>query len=407
MGYANNCSDTNTNNLAPHWFESIVRLILLPYLALIFILTVRGGWKGYIINDQWKTGDWLINYQGGLIRRGFSGEAIFQLSLLTDVNPGLYIFAIQLICYFLFFTFSYLLLKKQHSLLPYMFLLASPFLFVFQLHDFQGGYRKEIIYFAFLAFIAWASTSCHEQKFERLYFATLLFYPFVILTHEMLAIFLPYLVIIYVSKIELNLRRALTNLVFLSGSLFSLFISIYQVGNVELITAICESLGENAPLKCEVRGAIASLIYSASEGSEFILKRISESNYLAGYSGYVALSSLAYIFVLDKIKVVFQNWVSRALLFVSIIGTIGLFSVGIDWGRFIYIHLVSLFILSLLPQKTGLYSSLKKTVSPFYSSIIHGRYFLTDRRLCTALFAVFLMLTMFYSQAWQLPHAYK
>ncbi|EHL32856.1 hypothetical protein [Legionella drancourtii] len=65
---------------------------LIPYLSIIFLLTALGSWQAFLTHSTWHMGDWLINYQGGFVRRGFLGEFIYQLANYTTINPGFYVF---------------------------------------------------------------------------------------------------------------------------------------------------------------------------------------------------------------------------------------------------------------------------------------------------------------------------
>jgi len=86
--------------------EKLVRKSIPYFLVLVFIATVIGAYTGYLEHNTWKMGDWLINYQGGMVRRGLLGEAAYQLSYVTHVNPGYYVFLFQILFYAIFFIFS-------------------------------------------------------------------------------------------------------------------------------------------------------------------------------------------------------------------------------------------------------------------------------------------------------------
>ena len=60
------------------------------------------------------------------------------------------------------------------------------------------------------------------------------------------------------------------------------------------------------------------------------------------------LAALAFVPIYGRLKNVVNNKLSIVLIIISLIGTAVLFFVAVDWGRFIYIHLVSIFLLSLL-----------------------------------------------------------
>ena len=104
--------------------------------------------------------------------------------------------------------------------MPYAFLIFSPYIFTFQINDLAGGFRKEIIFFAILSFIVWSATVKEHKIFEKFFYITLLIYPAVILTHEMLIILMPYLLVVYVMTTKLTKEKffLITFLCFLTFS---------------------------------------------------------------------------------------------------------------------------------------------------------------------------------------------
>ncbi len=175
--------------------EILLRKILPFYLIFVYILTILGAFYSFLIHHHWIYADMLINYQGGFVRRGFIGEVIYQFALISKINPGFIAFLVISITYTFIFYFSYKLLKMQDRLLPYIFLIFSPFIFNFQL--ISGGYRKEIFFLATLCLFAYL-VKTKNPRFN-LYFYGLLFfiYPFFILSHELNFVFIPYLFIPY------------------------------------------------------------------------------------------------------------------------------------------------------------------------------------------------------------------
>jgi len=130
--------------------EKQFRALLKYFLALVFVTTLLISYQSFQDHNSWRLGDWLINYQGGMVRRGLLGELVYRTSQLIQLSPGFLVFLLQSFFYTVFLGFSYRLLLGQHKLLPYILLIFSPFIFTFQIYDFQGGYRKEIIFFASL-----------------------------------------------------------------------------------------------------------------------------------------------------------------------------------------------------------------------------------------------------------------
>ena len=77
------------------------------YLFITFVFFIISGGimntlsnKTYL-NDSWTIGEWLINYQGGFVRRGFIGEIIYILASSTRISPIFIIWLISISSYYL------------------------------------------------------------------------------------------------------------------------------------------------------------------------------------------------------------------------------------------------------------------------------------------------------------------
>lgn len=328
--------------------NALLHNILPFFFAIVFIKTINGAFLGYLQHNPWRMGNWLINYQGGIVRRGLSGEVVYQLSLYTKISPGIYVFLLQSLLYTIFLYFSYQLLKRQKSLLPYAFLIFSPFIFTFQIYDVSGGFRKEILYFAILALLIW--TAAFKQKqIDRTFYIILLFYPAVILSHEMLVIYLPYILAVYLTATKLTVKKIVTSLILLIPSAISLVIVLNNKGSATQAQEIFNSLSAiNYPIA--KKSAISWLANDTSFGIESVLAFYRANKYtLISYLLIVGLAFLAYIPVLERLKYIMKNQFSRLLILSGVLASIALFVVALDWGRFIYVHLVSMFLLSLIP----------------------------------------------------------
>ena len=84
------------------------------FLTIIFI----GGIFNIIANksyteDNWTIGEWLINYQGGFVRRGFGGELIYYLSTIFKISPIYLIWIVSIISYIFLITESLKIAKGK------------------------------------------------------------------------------------------------------------------------------------------------------------------------------------------------------------------------------------------------------------------------------------------------------
>lgn len=78
--------------------------------------------QGY---DRYEISDWMINYQGGFVRRGLIGELLFMLEKVKPYNLRHAITAIDLIFYILFFIIIFRIFRKyKFSLIGAMFPVA-------------------------------------------------------------------------------------------------------------------------------------------------------------------------------------------------------------------------------------------------------------------------------------------
>ena len=329
--------------------DKIVRFLITPFLILIFLDTVRLAWVGLRENDAWKVGDWLINYQGGFVRRGLIGEFILSTSSWSGFEPALFVVILQSLCYLLLFLFAGMLLRHQKSLQLYVLLIFSPFIFTFQLHD--GGFRKEILYFALLAFFIWTTQIRNKKWRQALIRALLLFYPVLILSHELLAIFLPYLLIVYFRQEGVSKKTTLSAALMVLPSFFVFLIVLANPGTTEQVQAICTSLGEHAPDSCDKDGGIESLSWTTAFAFKKVKYSIAHLSYIPLYIFVIFMSLMALLPIGYKVKSHLMTGISLLLFLVSIAGTLLLFFFAGDWGRFIYIHLVSIFLVTL--HRTG------------------------------------------------------
>lgn len=323
------------------------------------------------MHHPFNMGDWLINYNGGFIRRGFLGTSIIYLSQINNLNPGINTIIFQIIFYTIFFWYSYKLLKKQQTILPYIFLIFSPFIFTFQINDIGGGFRKEIIYFALFAFLVFKSLEKNDNSFKKIFYASLLLYSFLILTHEIFIIFLPYILIIFTQKYRVTKKNFLTLLLFLAPSIIA-FIAVifsYVNNNVDSNAIFLTLANQNYPIE---KGAIYWLKTNSTFNLNFVMENINAYHYYFTYSLALTLGIVGFIPLSKKLYNIFINKISLFLILISILGSIPLFIVAADWGRFIYIHLVSWFLLSLLNTQQIEY---KKTFHNFNTSILIFLYF--------------------------------
>lgn len=308
-------------------------LIWLSFVVIVFhyFKEVRGG------GSAWKTADWLINYEGGAVRRGLLGQLAIYVSSI-GVSLKWLVFFIQSAIYF---GINCLVLKiylMREREISWYALLLSPAFLLFPAYDLQGGFRKEIIVFLSFAIIAFsfANKKLGNKSILVGYFV----YLVSVFSHELSVLALPfYLYIFYRSaKVELiEPREAFGwSLLFALTAASAIIFSIVFSGGRSVADGICTSLllhGFNGDI-CS--GAIEWLGFDSKYGIEKVFDNFPA--YIFNFPFLFALS-IAPVFLLGP-----KNRSMTAVFIVGFISFLPLYYVAIDWGRWISIYIFFVFV---------------------------------------------------------------
>lgn len=107
--------------LGAFYLEKAVTVMLLAVIIFMALHTVLYPFD-YL---RYEVSDWLINYQGGFVRRGLIGELLLQLEHIMPYNVRHAIVGIEIISYVLFFIVTFrIFIKYRWSILAAMFPVA-------------------------------------------------------------------------------------------------------------------------------------------------------------------------------------------------------------------------------------------------------------------------------------------
>ena len=314
----------------------------LPLVFAVFLVSgVLDTLHRYRTRDGFAFGDWLINYQGGFVRRGLLGEVAYQLHSSIGGNPGLHVLWLQLALYAAFLLFSFLLLRKQ-NLVAYAPLVLAPFMFMY--HD-EVGFRKEQIFLTFMACSVWLLHTRADGRAYAAFTLLLALYPAAVLSHEMLLLFLPYLLAAWALTERWNNGPRTTwiaVLVCFSAICFSAVLLFGRTAGFGM-ARILESL---ASAGYPVGGAIGTLNDSLTTAYAQVKEVFVRGNYV-NYVPATLLVAIGFLSIRDRLRAIVSNRACLALVIVSVALSAPLFAFAHDWGRFIRAHAVAIFLLSL------------------------------------------------------------
>lgn len=157
---------------------NIFNVLLILYCVKQILDIVLNIYHSTIIDlNNWGLTEWLINYQGGFVRRGLIGEMVFQLSCVFNVYPNVIVFVLALLsfCVAVFFI-AKIIIKKEWCwwMLPMVFflndvtparkdyLIFSAILLLFYLYT---VIKKPIWKFIILNIVVIVASNIHEVFF--------------------------------------------------------------------------------------------------------------------------------------------------------------------------------------------------------------------------------------------------
>lgn len=349
----------------------------LLYSLLRQLLEVRQGGNAY------KTGDWLINYEGGYNGRGLFGQTILFLSDAFGISILWTSFFVQVGLYLIYILFSLDVIRRVAS--PYLWVFAlSPLYIIFDFLDTDGAFRKELLGFASLILVVHSLVS--EKALKSKFVFSLVFFVILIFSWETGVCFLP--IFLYFFR-ELHFKELISKTTFLiltiSYSSLSLIsaLGVYYFAHYRTLTIsdkICESLISRELNSTICEGTIASITEHSINIEQILHHLWVDSNY-AYYVPILLFSLLPFIV---------SGWLRnhKAITFILFCSTIPLYLLGEDYGR--WIHIFGVFLtLAWLSTPTHLRSFNGTRVS------IRGGQF---SKLGVCLFFLFVVM-------WRVPHS--
>jgi len=332
---------------------SLVALCAVLYLYFLRVNEIQFGFKdhGYI------TGDWLINYTNGLVRRGLFGEIAMQFHRWFGTSPVDVVLTSKYLAYGILCGSILLLALVKGIGLIEVLLLISPWALMYDLNDPGGSGRKEVLLFASFAFFAFLqvfSKSPSQSIFKRWDFYYLIIVMTIMaFTHEGLIFFFPFFYLPLYLKRGFNKSDFLTFFIpYLVSLLVLAVLYVFFKGNKETADAICNSLNPwsvNGSLGCDAIHLLAG-------------------KHPKVYIGFI--KSFTPLLLLTMIPIYcYGRWVAGLIkqylmltMAITLLLTVPLYGIAIDWGRWIHISGLLFFItffslkVSSTPRKYSLIS---------------------------------------------------
>ena len=321
-----------------NWFYFFA-ITLLALFSIVHFLRV-----GYLLAAHWSAwsiGDWAINFQAGLTRRGLSGEIFIFLTKLTGASLNWVVFTVQCIAYISYMGLFLFLLRKKKVTFWYFVACFSPGFLLFNYYDGISVGRKEIL--LYLAFMLWLYFAEYRQESRVRTIVFSICYFFLTLIHEVFFFYAPYFCV----ATSLYKSRWCPNLSWLIPASATFAILMTLVLSRPLDSAgVCNSLIQIGAAATVCDGPINFGTQSTAALTYDFFNNFGQRSLLALSFGILVVLLPAHL-ILRDIDTAGRLQRSWSLALIALLGfSLPLFILAADWGRWVSTHVtLSLFML--------------------------------------------------------------
>ncbi|WP_419869604.1 hypothetical protein [Chryseobacterium sp. CT-SW4] len=325
-------------------------------IAITAIYTLAFTLVYNLKDDGYILADWLINYEdGGFKRRGLSGSFFFILQDLTGLRLNYIVYFFQFSIISLFFWYYTKLIRYKETSFLYLSLLLSSIGFLGLLNNVTYVGKKEFIVFLIFTLFVYLLDNDKLSKLKEWGICLLLCIS--TLLHEVTLFYVPYFAIALFLKTD---KFELTRYI-------KYFLSVFIPAALILIIGKNVNEGQSLEILSQ-RGVhpIYGIFFWDVDERQYIKEHLYEYK-LYFITLAISVFHIAYYIICSHYKKLLSLLLIGAFLF-----TIPLFYLAIDWGRWMYIHMMMIIILFALPLKNG------DSVLSFEKIKVDGKFYVTS-----------------------------
>ena len=323
-------------------YKSLIKLLIFISSVIIIVNFF------YFVKEQSlnQYADWLINYQGGFVRRGLIGEIFYQIHKIFSIRLDVVVFFFVSFFYLFFLRNFFIIVEKIKVNFINLLLIFNPLSFFYPVMDEKVSGRKDIIYFFFLSLVC---LYLKKINYSWQKYFIILISIITIFSHTGFIFLVPFYLVFF---IIINNKK---KLIILLKDIFIIIITltfgtllIFQNQNIsyENIQLICNSLSNFVRPDCANTGYISTLNWSVDYNLMLKEKLWMKKNYNLVYSIFFIVLFAPLLIALnysyykrkDKINILF-------ITFVLLIFTFPLYYIGVDYGRYMHLTYISFILI--------------------------------------------------------------
>jgi len=312
------------------------------YLSLLFLFGIFWLYIKHSVGNDSTISEWIINYQGGFIKRGLIGEICFQIAIHFDLSLRFVIFLFQSLIYSIFLILIYIFFRNIPTNLIIILSIFTPIFLLYPIAEIEVLARKET--FVFIGFLLFLNISNFNYSSNLPLFYVFFVLPIICLIWEPVVFFFPFIASVLIIRLRHNQITALLSKItisFIPALIVAMIIATNPItpeNHLIMESSLKENFGEDCYMACGMLLSRSSII------SQFVQNF--ESVTFDGLIRYplIILIGFAPIFLLSfnsKLKKEilffkhFKNLLHPILLLLT--PAFFLFTMMGDWGRIVNI----------------------------------------------------------------------
>ena len=329
----------------------LIYLLVLLFFSYFFLFI-----KHQVGNDS-TISEWLINYEGGFTKRGIIGQIAIEITRIFNIELRQTIFLLQSLSCTLYFYLLFKFLRDFELKRILSLSIFTPIFILYPIAEIEVLARKEIIIFSlFLLYLFIPKINNLIRSFSLIIFTLLS-----ILIWEPIIFFFPLLLFFEIverriKKFDLDFLKIILSFV---PSLIIASVFVFNPLTLNEHEAMAEILknefGEKCYMSCGLLKTKSTILqqFQGNLGKytfEIIIRYI-----IIIILGFLPLLILfKYSSLKNKNLLFFKSLKNElSIFYISLLPVILLFAMGYDWGRWVNISYVMLFLtyMSLLSKK--------------------------------------------------------
>ena len=340
------------------------------YISILFIFSVFYLHEKYNVGNDSTISEWLINYEGGFIKRGLIGQIAINFSELFNYSLRISILFFQIFSigiYYLLLINFFKAVKFDKIILLSIF---TPIFLLYPVAEIEVLGRKEIIIFSF--FLIYLTLKNFNQKH---YFRILLLPLLMLIWEPVIFFFIFWLIIDYIEGVFKKNYKSFFKylLTFTPALLIGVYMALSPISEIDhknMSIFLKENFNENCYMSC------ALLLSKSSIYDQFNANfKIFSFEIFFRYF-FIILIGFGPLFILIKFSK-FTKLDSKMFLFLIMLPIFILFMMMSDWGRIVNIFYTFSIISFLYLYKKKFVTINDKIKKNFFIKVLNKKYIYT------------------------------